>query len=50
MSEWKKVKLGEITNIKTGKLDSNAAVLNGAYPFFFFFFTTISNDKLSFVS
>ena len=34
MSEWKKVKLGEITIIKTGKLDSNAAVPNGAYPFF----------------
>jgi type I restriction enzyme S subunit len=34
MSEWKKVKLGEIANIKTGKLDSNAAVTNGLYPFF----------------
>ena len=34
MSEWKKVKLGDIANIKTGKLDSNAAVANGLYPFF----------------
>ncbi|MCQ2199769.1 MAG: restriction endonuclease subunit S [Paludibacteraceae bacterium] len=34
MSEWKKVKLGEICTIKTGKLDSNAAVENGIYPFF----------------
>ena len=34
MSEWKKVKLSEIANIKTGKLDSNAAVTNGLYPFF----------------
>lgn len=45
MSEWKKVKLGEITNIKTGKLDSNAAVLNGAYPFFTCDPTTLSIDK-----
>ena len=34
MSEWQKVKLGEICSIKTGKLDSNAAVENGKYPFF----------------
>ena len=34
MSEWKKVKLGDCTIIKTGKLDSNAAVDNGLYPFF----------------
>ena len=45
MSEWKKVKLGEITNIKTGKLDSNAAVPNGAYPFFTCDPTTLSIDK-----
>ncbi len=29
-----KVKLGDICNIVTGKLDSNAAVPNGKYPFF----------------
>ena len=34
MSEWKKVKLGKICSIKTGKLDSNAAVEDGKYPFF----------------
>ena len=45
MSEWKKVKLGEITIIKTGKLDSNAAVPNGAYPFFTCDPTTLSIDK-----
>ena len=45
MSEWKKVKLGEITSIKTGKLDSNAAVSNGAYLFFTCDPTTLSIDK-----
>lgn len=34
MSEWKKYKLGEIASFKTGKLNSNAAVENGFYPFF----------------
>ena len=29
-----KVKLGDLVNIKTGKLDANAAVANGKYPFF----------------
>ena len=29
-----KVKLGELVNIKTGKLDANAAVYDGKYPFF----------------
>ena len=29
-----KVKLGDLVNIKTGKLDANAAVDNGKYPFF----------------
>lgn len=32
--EWKKVKLGELCKIKTGKLDANAMVDNGKYPFF----------------
>ena len=45
MSEWKKVKLGEITSIKTGKLDSNAAVSNGIYPFFTCDPSTLSIDK-----
>ena len=34
MSEWKKVRLGEITSIKTGKLNSCDAVEDGCYPFF----------------
>jgi type I restriction enzyme S subunit len=33
-SRWKTVKLGDIVSFKTGKLDSNAATVNGAYPFF----------------
>ena len=33
-STWKVVKLGDIVSFKTGKLDSNAATANGAYPFF----------------
>lgn len=32
--EWKKVKLGEICDIATGKLDANAMEENGIYPFF----------------
>ena len=31
---WKEYKLGEIAEFKTGKLNSNAAVSNGKYPFF----------------
>ena len=30
----KKVKLGELVSIQTGKLDANAAVFGGKYPFF----------------
>lgn len=36
-----KVKLGELTSIKTGKLDANAASEDGEYPFF-----TCSKDTL----
>ncbi len=32
--EVKKVKLGELVNIKTGKLDANASSKDGRYPFF----------------
>lgn len=32
--KWAVQKLEEIVSIKTGKLDSNAAVSNGQYPFF----------------
>ncbi len=31
---WKKVKLGTLVNIKTGKLDANASSQDGEYPFF----------------
>jgi len=31
---WRTVDLSEVVNIKTGKLDSNAAVTGGRYPFF----------------
>ena len=31
---WRKVNLGEISTIQTGKIDANAMVENGAYPFF----------------
>ena len=34
MEEWKEYKLGEIAEFRTGKLNSNAAVGNGKYPFF----------------
>lgn len=33
-SGWKYVKLGELVNIRTGKLDANAANEDGCYPFF----------------
>ena len=34
MKEWKTYKLGDIVKFNTGKLDSNAAVTDGKYPFF----------------
>lgn len=34
MSEWKECRLGEIASFTTGKLNSNAAVSDGRYPFF----------------
>ncbi|WP_335999774.1 restriction endonuclease subunit S [Acinetobacter johnsonii] len=41
-NNWELVKLGDILNFKTGRLDSNAATLNGEYPFF-----TCSPETLS---
>ena len=32
--EWKEVRLGEVCEITTGKLDANAMVNNGTYPFY----------------
>ena len=34
MEEWKEYRLGEIAELRTGKLNSNAAVPYGKYPFF----------------
>lgn len=34
MEEWKAFKLGDLAEFRTGKLNSNAAVENGVYPFF----------------
>lgn len=31
---WQKIKLAELVNFKTGKLNSNAAIVDGTYPFF----------------
>ncbi|GHT78416.1 type I restriction-modification system subunit S [Spirochaetia bacterium] len=31
---WQQVRLGDIANFRTGKLNSNASVENGLYPFF----------------
>jgi type I restriction enzyme S subunit len=32
--KWEMIRLGELTKIKTGKLDANASNENGQYPFF----------------
>jgi type I restriction enzyme, S subunit len=34
MSEWKECKLGDVAVYRTGKLNSNAAISGGNYPFF----------------
>lgn len=47
-SEWKEYKLGEIASFKTGKLNSNAAVENGAYPFFTCSPVTLSIDEYAY--
>lgn len=48
MSEWKEYKLGEVASFRTGKLNSNAAVENGAYPFFTCSPITLSIDEYAF--
>ncbi len=47
-NEWKKVTLGSVANFKTGKLDSNAAVEGGKYPFFTCSPETLQIDSYSF--
>ena len=46
--EWRKVKLGEIAEFKTGKLNSNAAVEGGKYPFFTCAPTPLSINEYAF--
>lgn len=46
--KWQPEKLGEIVLFKTGKLDSNAAVLDGKYPFFTCSQETLRTNTFSF--
>jgi len=48
MGEWKEYKLTEVADFKTGKLNSNAAVKNGLYPFFTCSPETLSIDEFAF--
>jgi len=48
MKTSQKEKLGDICTIRTGKLDSNAAVEGGKYPFFTCAQETFSIDKFAF--
>ena len=45
---WKTYKLGDISKFQTGKLNSNAAVENGKYPFFTCSPTTLAMDDYAF--
>ncbi len=47
-SAWRTMKLGELVAFKTGKLDSNAAVPNGDYPFFTCSQETLRTNTYSF--
>lgn len=47
-SEWVSHKLEDIVSLKTGKLDSNAAIERGRYPFFTCSPTTLSIDTFAF--
>lgn len=44
----KKVRLGDYVDIKTGKLDANASIENGEYPFFTCSVTTLKIDTYSY--
>ena len=48
MTEWKTYKLGNVATFQTGKLNSNAAVENGKYPFFTCSPNTLSIDTYAF--
>jgi type I restriction enzyme S subunit len=47
-NEWRTGKLGELVAFKTGKLDSNAAVPDGDYPFFTCSQETLRTNTFSF--
>jgi type I restriction enzyme S subunit len=47
-NEWRTGKLGELVAFKTGKLDSNAAVPDGDYPFFTCSQETLQTNTFSF--
>jgi type I restriction enzyme, S subunit len=47
-STWRSMTLGELAIFKTGKLDSNAAVANGDYPFFTCSQETLRTNTFSF--
>ncbi len=46
--DWKHCKLGELVKIRTGKLDSNAMIEDGRYPFFTCSRETFSIDEFAF--
>lgn len=48
MNEWKETTLGEVVNFTTGKLNSNAATINGKYPFFTCSPETLKIDNYAF--
>ena len=48
MTEWKTYRLGDIAKFQTGKLNSNAAVENGKYPFFTCSPNTLAIDNYAF--
>jgi type I restriction enzyme S subunit len=48
VNEWRTARLGELVAFKTGKLDSNAAVPDGDYPFFTCSQETLRTNTYSF--
>jgi type I restriction enzyme S subunit len=48
MGDWQQARLERLVRFKTGKLDSNAAVSDGAYPFFTCSQETLRTNSFSF--
>ena len=48
MTEWKTYRLGDIAKFQTGRLNSNAAIENGKYPFFTCSPNTLAIDDYAF--